>query len=49
LYGAAISAEASRNTPLATRYFQKLTEISVGEERPELVTARKKIAVTAQK
>jgi len=49
LYGAAISAEASGNTPLATRYFQKLTEISVGEERPELVTARKKIAVTAQK
>jgi hypothetical protein len=49
LYGAAISAEASGNTALATRYFQKLTEISVGEERPELVTARKKIAVTAQK
>ena len=49
LYGAAISAEASGNTPLATRHFQKLTEISVGEERPELVTARKKIAVTAQK
>lgn len=49
LYGAAISAEASGNTLLATRYFQKLTEIGVGEERPELVTARKKIAVTAQK
>jgi hypothetical protein len=25
-----------------------LTEIAVGDERPELVTARKKVAVTAQ-
>jgi tetratricopeptide (TPR) repeat protein len=47
LYGAACAAEASGNPSAANRYFQKLTEISVGEERQELVTARKKVALTA--
>jgi hypothetical protein len=46
LYGAASAAEASGNTAVANQYFRKLTEIAVGDERPELVSARKKIAVT---
>ncbi|HVO80148.1 MAG TPA: hypothetical protein VMT28_05425 [Terriglobales bacterium] len=48
LYGAARAAEASGNATAAQRYFRKLTEIAVGEERPELVIARQKIAVRAQ-
>lgn len=48
LYGAARAAEAFGNASAASRYFRKLTEIAVGEERPELVMARKKIAVSAQ-
>jgi hypothetical protein len=48
LYGAANSAEASGNATAANQYFRKLTETAVGDERPELVTARKKIAVTAR-
>jgi tetratricopeptide (TPR) repeat protein len=46
LYGAASAAEASGNMAVAKQYFRKLTEIAVGDERPELVSARKKIAVT---
>ena len=49
LYGAATAAEASGNQDAAQRYFRKLTEVAVGDERPELVTARKKIAFTAKK
>jgi len=49
LFGAASAADAAGNSTVADRYFRKLSEISVGEERPELVTARKRIAVTAQK
>jgi tetratricopeptide (TPR) repeat protein len=48
LYGAAKAAEASGNASTANRYFRKLIEVAVGEERPELVTARKRIAVSAQ-
>ncbi len=48
LYGAASAAEASGNATAANQYFRKLTEIAVGDERTELVTARKKIAVTAR-
>ena len=48
LYGAANAAEASGNTTVANQYFRKLTEIAVGDERPELVAARRKIAVTAR-
>jgi tetratricopeptide (TPR) repeat protein len=47
LYGAASAAGASGNASAANRYFQKLTEIATGEERPELVTARKKISVAS--
>src|SRR5450631_1701596 len=46
LYGAASAAEASGNATLANQYFLKLTDIAFGDERPELVAARKKIAVT---
>jgi tetratricopeptide (TPR) repeat protein len=48
LYGAANSAEAAGSPNAASEYFRKLTGIAVGDERPELVTARKKIALTAQ-
>ena len=44
LYGAADAAEAAGNATLANQYFRKLTEIAVGDERPEVVAARKKIA-----
>jgi hypothetical protein len=46
LYGAASAAEASGNAATANQYFVKLTEIAFGDERPELVAARKKIAST---
>ena len=49
LYGAARAAEASGNPSVANRYFQELIQISVGEERPELTTARKKVTITAAK
>ena len=49
LYGAASASEAAGNTQAASQYFRKLTEIAVGDERPELATARKKITITAQK
>ncbi len=49
VYGAATAAEGSANEASAQRYFQKLTEIATGDERLELVTARKKLAITAQK
>jgi tetratricopeptide (TPR) repeat protein len=48
LYGAASAAESAGNVNTANQYFRKLTEIAVGDDRPELVTARKKIAVLAQ-
>jgi tetratricopeptide (TPR) repeat protein len=48
LFGAASAAEAAGSTQVATRYFQKLLQVGVGEERPELVTARKKVAVSAR-
>ena len=44
LYGAANAAEAAGQPQAATQYFRKLTEIATGEERPELGTARKKLA-----
>lgn len=49
LYGAARGAEQSGSPSVASRYFQELIQISVGEERPELTTARKKVAITAAK
>ena len=49
VYGAASAAEASGNASAASQYFRKLTETAVGDERPELVAARKKIVMTSQK
>ena len=48
VYGAASAAEAAGNATLASQFFQKLTEIAVGDERPELVTAKKKVAAMAR-
>ncbi len=47
LYGAACAAEESGNGTVAGQYFQKVTEVAVGDERSELVIARKK-TVTKQ-
>jgi hypothetical protein len=49
LYGAARAAETSGDPSAANRYFRELIQISVGEERPELITAWKKVAITAGK
>ena len=43
LYGAARAAEASGDATTASGYFRKLTEVGVGDERPELKTARQKL------
>src|SRR6202521_4574372 len=44
LYGAANAAEAAADSVTARQYFRKLTEVAVGNERPELAAARKKLA-----
>jgi tetratricopeptide (TPR) repeat protein len=50
LYGAAKAAEASGDATTASSYFKKLTEVAVGDERPELTMAREKlVAVKAQR
>jgi len=43
LYGAATAAEEAGNAPAAANYFRKLTQVTVGDERPELKTAREKL------
>jgi len=48
LYGAAMAAEAAGNPVSAGNYFKKLTESAVGEERPELATARKKVTIASK-
>lgn len=47
LYGAATAADLAGQPELANQFFRKLTEIAGGEERPELVTARKKLGLVA--
>ena len=47
--GAALAAEAAGNASAANLYFRMLTEIAVGDERPELEAAKKKVAVLAGK
>jgi hypothetical protein len=49
LYGAATAAEAAGNPSAAAGYFRKLTEVGVGDERRELATARKKVALAANR
>jgi len=43
LYGAARAAQEAGDAATASTYFQKLTEIAVGDERPELKTARQNL------
>ncbi len=45
LNGAAEAAEASGDSAAAAEYRRKLTEIAVGDERPEVASARKKMAM----
>jgi hypothetical protein len=49
LYGAASAADAAGDSASANFYYNKLSEIAVGDERPELVTARKRVGVSAEK
>ena len=49
VYGAARAAEANGDAIVASQYFHQLTETAVGDERPELVAARKKAVLTSQK
>src|SRR6266436_7124484 len=46
VYGAATAGESSGNEASAQRYFRKLTDFATGDERLELVAARKKLAIT---
>jgi hypothetical protein len=44
VYGAAVAAEAAGNVSASARYFQELVDSAAGDERQELVSARKKVA-----
>jgi hypothetical protein len=48
LFGAGCAAEASGDVHAANQYFERLTKIAVGDERQELLTSRKKLAVAAK-
>ena len=48
LWGAASSAEAAGNAAVASKYFRKLADVGVGNERPELAIARKKAGAVAR-
>jgi tetratricopeptide (TPR) repeat protein len=43
LYGAATAAEEAGDATAAANYFRKLTQVAVGDERPEVKTARQKL------
>ena len=43
LYGTAKAAEDAGDAITASNYFRKLTDVAVGDERPELKTARQKL------
>jgi len=43
VYGAARAAESAGDANAASIYFRKLTEVAVGDERPELKVAREKL------
>lgn len=45
LYGAAIAAETAGDRAAANKYFRRLTDFAVGDDRPELVTAREKLTL----
>jgi tetratricopeptide (TPR) repeat protein len=44
VYGAAVAAEAAGNASASMKYFQELIDSATGDERQELVSARKKVA-----
>jgi tetratricopeptide (TPR) repeat protein len=46
LYGAASAAEAGHNAAVAQKYFRELIDVSVSDERPELVQAHTKVKIT---
>jgi hypothetical protein len=48
LVGAASAADGVKDTTLANQFLRKLTEVAVGDERPELVSARKRLSASAQ-
>jgi hypothetical protein len=48
VYGAAMAADAAGDAQLATQYFRKLADFAVGDERPELASARKKLMAAAR-
>ena len=45
LYGAGTAAESAGNASKAAEYYRALMSVAKGEERPELVTARKKLTL----
>jgi hypothetical protein len=45
LYGAATAAESAGDATKAAEYYRTLTAAAKGDERPEIVTARKKLAL----
>ena len=49
LYGVASAAEKSGDPARARQYFEKLSQIAVGNERQEVATARQKLAGTADR
>ncbi|MGH9780932.1 MAG: hypothetical protein ACRD33_03855, partial [Candidatus Acidiferrales bacterium] len=49
LYGAACAAEAAGNADASRKYFQQLLTFAVGNERPELLAARKKALLATNK
>jgi hypothetical protein len=49
LYGAGNAAEASGDMTAAIGYFRKLTQVAVGDERPEVKTARLKIIAAKER
>jgi tetratricopeptide (TPR) repeat protein len=48
VWGAASSAEAAGDAATASKYFRKLAEVGVGNERPELEAARQKAGAIAR-
>jgi tetratricopeptide (TPR) repeat protein len=49
VYGAASAADALGDNATAARYYRQLTQIAHGDERPELVIARRKLASAGKK
>jgi hypothetical protein len=48
LYGAASAAEDNGDASAANQFWQKLTSVAVGDERKEMVEARKKLSASVE-